>query len=125
MPSRRQKRVSDKTRTRAGQLRQNTTGPERLLWSVLRSRQLGGLKFRRQHPIEPYIVDFYCAEARLIVELDGESHDERQQYDTIRGEYLQKLGFEIVRVANDDVFEDLDEVAEYIHLRARGRTFPE
>ena len=69
------KRVSQATRGRSQQLRTNSTFPEQLLWSVLRGRQLGGVRFRRQHPIEPYIVDFYCASARLAIELDGKTHD--------------------------------------------------
>jgi very-short-patch-repair endonuclease len=72
------KRVSPTTRHRAIAHRQNPTKPEQLLWSILSGRKLGGLKFRRQHPIEPYIVDFYCADAKLIVELDGESHNGRE-----------------------------------------------
>lgn len=105
------KRVTNKTRSRAIQLRRNVTEPERLLWSVLCRRQLGGLKFRRQHPIEPYIVDFYCASARLIVELDGESHEGRQDYDKEREAHLLRLGLKIFRVTNDDVLKNLEGVA--------------
>ena len=74
----RRKRTTQTTRERSEQLRPNSTFPEQLLWSVLRGRQLRGLRFRRQHPIEPYVVDFYCAAARLAIELDGESHDGRE-----------------------------------------------
>ena len=109
----------DKTRARALRLFCDSTAPERLLWSVLRGRQLGGLKFRRQQPIEPYIVDFFCAEAKLIVELDGESHDGRQEYDATREEYLTNLGYDIMRVTNDNVFENLDGVVEFNYQRAR------
>jgi very-short-patch-repair endonuclease len=109
------KRVSKTTRERAIGLRKSTTKPEQLLWSILRGRQLGGLKFRRQHPIEPYIVDFYCAEARLIVELDGKSHDEREAYDAQRSEFLSTLALRIVRVTNDDVLNNLEGVAEMIY----------
>jgi very-short-patch-repair endonuclease len=89
-----------------------------MLWSVLRSRSVGGLKFRRQHPIEPYIVDFDCAEARLIVELDGESHDGREEYDRERSDHLQSLGLTVMRVANDDVVENLEGVAEAVRKAA-------
>jgi very-short-patch-repair endonuclease len=84
---------------------------------VLRARNVGGLKFRRQHPIEPYIVDFYCAEAELIVELDGRSHDTTASYDAQRSQHLQALGLTVMRVGNDDVLDNLEGVATAI-LRA-------
>ena len=112
------KRVTNQTRRRAIQLRRNATEPEQCLWSILCRRQLGGLKFRRQHPIEPYIVDYYCASAKLIVELDGESHEGRQSYDSVRETHLRNLGLKIVRVTNDDVINNLDGVAELIFREA-------
>jgi ATP-dependent DNA helicase RecQ len=118
MPKR--QRASAKTHDRAKQLRRDATAPERILWSALRSRKLGGLKFRRQHPIEPYIVDFFCATAKLIVELDGESHDGREQYDRRRDAFLRSLGFKIIRISNDDVLETLDGVAEFIYRQGSG-----
>ena len=105
------KRVSELTRDRAIALRHDPTAPERLLWSILRGRQLDGLKFRRQHPMEPYIVDFYCADEQLVVELDGKSHNDAADYDSRRSEYLSKLGLTVFRVANDDVLTNLDGVA--------------
>jgi very-short-patch-repair endonuclease len=75
---------------------------------------LGGLKFRRQHPIEPFVVDFYCATANFTVELDGENHEGRQDYDADREIFLHKLGIRIIRVTNDDVLNNLDGVAEFI-----------
>lgn len=108
------KRVTNKTRERAVNLRKNATRPEQRLWSILCRRQLGGLKFRRQHPIEPYIVDFYCASANLIVELDGESHEGRRDSDEKRETFLRNLGVRIVRILNDDVMNNLDGVAEFI-----------
>ena len=111
MSSRPLKRVSKTTRNRAIALRHNPTSPEKLLWSILRARQLDGLKFRRQHPIEPYIVDFYCADERLVVELDGQSHNETAEQDRKRSEYLAKLGLTVFRVTNDDVLTNLDGVA--------------
>jgi very-short-patch-repair endonuclease len=111
MPIRPLRRVSSQTRSRAKELRKSATIPEKILWSALRARQLGGLKFRRQHPIEPYVVDFYCAEAKLIVELDGESHEGRQAYDRQREAFLRKLGLTVLRVTNDDVLDNLDGVA--------------
>ncbi len=81
---------------------------------MLRARQLGGIKFRRQHPIEPYVVDFLCASAKLVIELDGESHDGRDQYDNRRTQHLKDLGFRVLRVTNDDVLTNLDGVIELI-----------
>jgi very-short-patch-repair endonuclease len=115
------KRVINQTRRRAIDLRRNATKPEQLLWSILCRRKLGGFKFRRQHPIEPYIVDFYCATINLIVELDGESHERRQAYDLDREAHLTNLGLTIVRVTNDDVIHNLDGVAEYLLRVANER----
>jgi len=94
---------------------------------VLRGRNIGGLKFRRQHPIEPYIVDFYCAIASLIVELDGESHDGREAYDSRRSKFLKSLGLTVMRVTNDQVLDNLDGVAAAIQKAAftkLGRPLP-
>ena len=74
---RRPKATSDHMRERARRLRKDSTIPERVLWTLLRDRRLSGVKFRRQHPIGPYVVDFYCPSHGLIVELDGRSHDDR------------------------------------------------
>ena len=82
--------------------------------SILRGRQLNGLKFRRQHPVEPYIVDFYCVEAKLVIELDGESHNSRETYDEDRAKFLANLGLNVMRITNDDVLTNLDGVAEGI-----------
>ena len=106
--------ASPTTRERSQQLRRNSTFPEQRLWSMLRARQLGGMKFRRQHPIEPYVVDFLCASAKLVIELDGESHDGRRRYDDRRTQHLEDLGFQVLRVTNDDVLTNLDGVMESI-----------
>ncbi|MBA4107001.1 MAG: hypothetical protein C0485_14735 [Pirellula sp.] len=108
------KRVTKVTRDRAIDLRKQATHPEKLLWSILSSRQLAGLKFRRQHPIEPFIVDFYCAEAKLVIELDGESHNGRESYDAERSKLLANLGLNVMRITNDEVLTNLDGVAEGI-----------
>jgi very-short-patch-repair endonuclease len=108
------KRPSEETKLRVQALRKNATQPERILWSILRGRQLGELKFRRQHPIEPYIVDFYCAEARLVIELDGESHHGRETYDEERSKYLRALGLTVFRISNDDVIGNLEGVGTAI-----------
>jgi very-short-patch-repair endonuclease len=103
---------------RARRLRREATPPEQILWSVLRGRRLGGLKFRRQEPIGPYVVDFCCRELRLIVELDGMSHDDKQIRDEIRERWLREQGYRVFRVTNWDVNEDLEAVARGIAREA-------
>lgn len=90
------------------------TGPEKQLWLRLRSRQFQGLKFRRQHGIGPYIVDFYCPERLLVLEIDGESHAGAKQIqkDQARDRYLHSLGLHVVRYQNHSVMQNLDGVFE-------------
>ena len=90
------------------------TGVELLLWSRLRRRQLEGHRFRRQAPIGPYIADFACFQARLLIEIDGPSHDDRVEYDRRRTAWLVRGGFRVLRFAADDVLSRLDEVLEAI-----------
>ncbi len=99
-------------------LRQIATPPEQVLWSVLRGRRLAGLKFRRQEPIGPYIVDFCCREINLIVELDGMSHDDKQSRDAVRERWMKDQGYRVIRVTNWDVNEDLEAVARFIAREA-------
>jgi very-short-patch-repair endonuclease len=101
-------------RDHARELRHNATPPEQLLWSVLRGRRLGGLKFRRQEPIGQFIVDFCCRDRMLIVELDGSSHEDKLAADAERSKYLVGQGFRVLRVLNNDVMQELDAVARYI-----------
>jgi very-short-patch-repair endonuclease len=86
------------------------TPPEAKLWWQLRSRQLFGLKFKRQVPVGPYIVDFMCEEFGLVVEVDGDTHAHQIAYDTRRDAYLNAAGFYVVRFANSDVIHNLDGV---------------
>jgi very-short-patch-repair endonuclease len=88
----------------------------------LRGRNLSGLKFRRQHPIEPYIADFYCHAARLVIELDGRSHDNCSDHDKERSKFLGELGLMTLRISNDDVLNNLDGVMEFIAEAALPRT---
>ena len=85
--------------------------PEKVLWNVLKNRQVAGLKFRREFPIGPYFGDFACPEVGLIVELDGKSHDGQQVRDTERTEFLESQGYRVYRVTNDDVLDDVEVVA--------------
>ena len=107
-------RLPPKRSERANNLRFDSTFPERLLWSRLRNKRLAGLKFRRQHVIEPFVVVFYCAEAQLVVELDGRSHEGRSESDQRRSASLEQQGLRVVRFSNDDVLDDVDAVAEMI-----------
>ena len=95
----------------AREMRQPQTIAEANLWRVLRNRQ-SGFKFRRQHPIDRFIVDFYCAEARLLIEVDGESHLEPNQveYDKARTDYLEDLGYRVIRFTNDNVRYNIEMV---------------
>jgi very-short-patch-repair endonuclease len=106
---------------RARQLRRDSTTPERILWRLIRGGRLGGLKFRRQHPIGPFFADYYCHEAKLVVELDGTSHDGRADADRRREAYLRKGGLTVLRIGNDELLRDLEAVAMAI-LRAAGRS---
>jgi very-short-patch-repair endonuclease len=104
--------------SRARRLRREATGPEKVLWDALRGERCASLKFRRQRVIGQYIVDFYCHRARLIVEVDGNSHTDRAASDAERSDYLQSRGLRILRVDNDDVLRDLDTVLNAILLAA-------
>jgi very-short-patch-repair endonuclease len=103
-------------RDRARALRAAQTEVESRLWQRLRNRQLEGAKFRRQHPIGLYIADFFCLEARLIIELDGSQHGEEheQQADERRTEYLESNGYRVLRFWNEEVLDDIDGVLETI-----------
>ena len=94
----------------ARQLRRRLTLPEVLMWQALRRRGLAGLRFRRQHPIGPYILDFYCDEFRLAVEIDGQSHDhpDRINRDRHRTDWLNRQGIRVIRLAARDVLADMD-----------------
>ncbi|MBH8565625.1 endonuclease domain-containing protein [Nostoc sp. CENA67] len=95
-------------------MRCEPTPAEKLLWEKLRHKQVLGFKFRRQQTIDRFIVDFYCHEARLVVEVDGEIHNYTQAEDAIRQEFLQSLGLEVVRFRNEDVLERMEGVLEVI-----------
>jgi very-short-patch-repair endonuclease len=92
---------------RAGELRKNMTEAERKLWSLLRKKQVGGKKFRRQHPVKTFIVDFYCHECKLVVEVDGNIHqlEEQKEYDNERTYELEQLGLKVIRFTNDQVLQ--------------------
>ncbi len=100
------------------ELRQNATEAERLLWPHLKNRRLGGLKFRRQHTVGPYIVDFLHSDTNTIIELDGDVHfllDEQIEKDKTRQQWLESKGFKIVRYNNNDIFNNLDCILDEIY----------
>ena len=98
---------------RARVLRKNLTLPEGLLWSELRKRP-GGFKFRRQHPAGPFILDFVCLSAQLVIEVDGAFHDFSAARDEERDKWLVNQGFRTIRVRAKDVLQDLDGVLQLI-----------
>jgi very-short-patch-repair endonuclease len=97
-------------------LRQRQTEAEKKLWEYLRAKRLMGLKFRRQRPIGRYIADFYCAETHLAIELDGSVHDTKDQeaYDKIRQEIIEVRGIRVLRIRNEEIEKDIDEVLKKI-----------
>ena len=107
---------------RARELRQPQTPWEAKVWARLRKRGLGGFKFRRQHPMDRFIGDFYCAAARLVVEIDGDSHVEQADYDLARTEWLGDQGYAVIRFTNRDVAHHLDSVLERILEACEMRT---
>ena len=110
---------SQETRSvnRARRLRRVSTDTERMMWRVLRDRQLG-VKFRRQHPIGPYIVDFFCEDSCLVIEIDGGQHG--PEVDKVRTEYLQSNGIHVMRFWNNEVRENMEGVVTTIQERLKG-----
>jgi len=105
---------------RRRELRQSSTSAEEHLWKYLRNRQLGGYKFRRQHSIGPYIVDFYCQELNLAIEVDGSIHSKPhiKNYDKKRQRDLETLGIRFLRFTNTDVLKDIHSTLDTILVLA-------
>ncbi len=108
------------TLERARKLRRNMTDAERKLWERLRGGRLNGMKFRRQHPLPPYIADFYCETMRLVVELDGSQHNE--DVDQVRTRFLEQRELIVLRFWDNEVLQQIDAVLEVIMNVAQGRT---
>ena len=98
----------------ARDMRRVPTGAEDALWDRLRSKRLGGLKFRRQHPVGQFILDFYCAERGLAIEVDGAIQDVRAEQDRARQEYLEQRGIRFRRCTNDEVLGNIDQLLSII-----------
>lgn len=107
-------RFKPRDTARAKELRNSATPAERALWRALSNRKLSGHKFSRQMPIGHYFADFMCREAKLTIEIDGHSHDVRQEHDRQRDRLITEQGFAVLRFSNDDVLGNLDGVVQAI-----------
>ena len=116
-------RAPANTRDRARSLRSNLSLPEKVLWVRLRRRERGLPTFRRQHPVGPYVLDFYCSDARLCIEVDGASHSmgDRPERDVRRDAYLSANGVEVVRLTASYVLEDPEQATDWIRQLAFDR----
>ena len=107
-------RIKPSTKQHARDLRRDMTDAERILWRQLRKNQILGFRFRRQHPIGPYIADFACVDARLMIEIDGGQHAQQGDYDTARTDWLSSQGYKVLRFWNNEILTNLDGVMETI-----------
>jgi very-short-patch-repair endonuclease len=113
--------ATSETFHRARTLRKEMTSSEKLMWQVLRRNNVKGFYFRRQHPIGRYIADFYCHNAKLVIELDGDVHDseEAKERDANRTAVIEKYGIKVIRFSNGDVFKNtqfvVEEIEKYLH----------
>ena len=101
---------------KASELRKNMTEAEKILWYRLRNRKLNGLKFRRQHPIDRFVADFFCVEKELVIEIDGGIHNETniKERDENRTYELEKFGLKVIRFSNEEVINEIEKVLEQI-----------
>ena len=111
---------------RRRELRRNQTEAEKVLWAHLRNKQFYGMKFFRQYSIGPYILDFYCPNIKLAVELDGGQHNqcESKEYDAARSEYLKSQGIEVMRFWNHEVLLDMETVLSELGLKLTPPPLP-
>ena len=112
-------KVDDVKVLRAKELRQELTDEEKLLWQYLRKNRLGGFHFRRQQVIQGFIVDFYCHKAGLVVEVDGGVHEDQIEYDQERDKILEGRDLRILRVKNEEIQNNLQEVLVRIEAACR------
>ncbi|WP_233501496.1 endonuclease domain-containing protein [Acaryochloris thomasi] len=110
--------TTPETELAARRLRNRLTPAEAKLWQALKNRKLGGLRFRCQHPIGRFIVDFYCPSCQLVVEIDGGVHQQQQDYDEARTEHLERYGYTVIRFSNKAVEQNLQTVLATIHNQA-------
>lgn len=114
-------RAKSGTLETASLLRKNMTQCEEIIWERLKGKQIQGLRFRRQHPIDFFIVDFYCHKARLVIEIDGEIHKSKVEYDDGRSAEIEKFGIKVIRFTNDDIVDNIEAVIRMIELVVRER----
>ena len=107
-------RLSTKTVTNSRRLRTNLTDAEKALWRHLRMRQMGGFRFRRQHPVRKYVVDFACIEARIAVEVDGGQHATQSAEDAQRSAILEREGYRVLQFWDNEVLQDVESVKAVI-----------
>ena len=107
-------------KAKARELRKNMTEQEKILWKRLRKRQQNGMHFRRQHPYSIYILDFYCFEANLALEVDGKVHLSQKEYDLERTRFLKSSGLNVLRFTNDDIETNIKWVLEQINKYLRS-----
>jgi very-short-patch-repair endonuclease len=108
-------KLPDDLRQWAREMRREMTDAESLLWRLLRNRRVAGVKFRRQHPVGRYILDFYCDEKKLAIELDGGQHADAVNYDERRDAWLRAQGVQVLRFWNNQVLEETEAVMEAIY----------
>lgn len=109
----------EKLKPLAKEMRHHPTPAEAALWECLRGRRVAKLKFRRQHAIDRFIVDFYCPEARLVIEVDGAIHQYTQEEDALRTAFLESLGLRVIRFGNEAVLGDMAGVVRGISEAVR------
>ena len=107
---------------RARALRRSAGDAERKFWSRVRGHRLGGWKFRRQVPLGPFIADFVCAAARIVIELDGDQHAEAAAYDAARTRYLEQLGYCVLRFPTRDVLHEIERVLDAVYVAVEERS---
>ncbi len=110
-------RASKAIQERARELRKDMTPAEKKLWQYLRRDQLDGAHFRKQHAVDTYIIDFFCAKSKLVIEVDGDSHAEQMEYDTVRTQWLnEQHNYRVLRFTNREVLTNIEAVVEAIRM---------
>ena len=108
------RRITPNTKALARRLRTEMTDAEKHLWRHLRMRQMAGMKFRRQHPLGVYLLDFVCLEAKLVIEVDGGQHAEQADADRSRTAWIELQGFKVLRFWNHEVLQEIESVTRVI-----------
>ena len=116
------RRLNNKEKQLVFELRDNPTPAEIALWKMIQKKQVEGFKFRQQHKIGPYIVDFYCHSANLAIEVDGPIHQMRQEYDTNRTAWLNSIGLKVIRFSNEEVLYHAEQVRTRILEELKRQT---